>query len=136
MAFMNWALRPWVTEIFLRLPTNAQGSPQAAMAYAKRLPSDASIDIRFMRSTAIQDVVTVELKHTKPAQSSFRPITFEWINSFVAPGRFLKPTPTQFYVKSQSAGGKAAQDTIPGIWHKVYERLTHVESGAVSRWRR
>lgn len=133
---MNWSLRPFVTEVFLQLPEYAQTSPKAAMEYAKKLPDQAMLDIRFLRLTAITDVVSLRLAHTKPARSLFRPVSFEWIDSFVQAGRFLKPNPTQFYVGTESARGKAARHTTPGIWSKVYERLTGVKPDARSRWQR
>ncbi|KIW80056.1 hypothetical protein Z517_06671 [Fonsecaea pedrosoi CBS 271.37] len=134
--FVNWTLRPMVTEIFLRLPASAQTSPKVAMAYAKSLPGDATLDLRFMRSFTITDVVTLRIADTRPIKSLFRPVSFAWIGPMVQRGNFLRPNPTQFYVRPESAGGRAARDVIPGIWSKVYERLTGVESNAVSKWRR
>src|ERR1700744_4824700 len=63
---LNWALRPMVTEIFLRLPPSAQGSPKLAMAYASSLPADATLDLRFMRSFTITDVVLLKIANTRP----------------------------------------------------------------------
>ncbi|KIW29692.1 uncharacterized protein PV07_05485 [Cladophialophora immunda] len=134
--FVNWALRPMVTEVFLRLPASAQTSPKVAMAYAKSLPGDATLDLRFMRSFTITDVVTLRIANTRPIKSLFRPVSFEWIGPMVERGGLLRPNPTQFYVRPESAGGRAARDVTPGIWSKVYERLTGVESDAVSKWRR
>ena len=125
-----------VTEAFLRLPLSAQHSPKVAMTYAKSLPTDAQLDLRFMRGTGITDVVSVKLTDTRPAKSLFRPVTFNWVGPLVDPGRFLRPNPTQFYARPHSATGRAARDVVPGIWSKVYERITGVESGAVARWRR
>lgn len=125
-----------VNEIFLRLPASAQHSPKLAMEYAKSLPADAVLDLRFMRSTSLTDVVSLKLANTRPVKSAFRPISFEWVGPLVERGKFLRPNPTQFYVRPQSAGGKAARGVIPGIWGKVYERLTGLEGGVVSKWRR
>ncbi|KIW98702.1 uncharacterized protein Z519_00363 [Cladophialophora bantiana CBS 173.52] len=134
--FVNWTLRPMVTEIFLRLPASAQTSPKVAMAYAKSLPADATLDLRFMRSFTITDMVSLKIANTKPIKSLFRPVSFEWVGPLVERGGLLRPNPTQFYVRPESAGGRAARDVIPGIWSKVYERLTGVESNVVSKWRR
>lgn len=125
-----------VTEVFLQLPISAQQSPKVAMAYAKALPADAMLDLRYMRSSSITDMVSLKLVNTRPAKSLFRPITFEWIGPLVERGRFLRPNPTQFYVRPESAKGRAARDVVPGIWSKVYERLTGVESSVVAKWRR
>ncbi len=134
--YINWTLRPMVTEIFLRLPPAAQHSPKVAMEYAKSLPADATLDMRFMRALGVTDIVSLKLANTRPAKSLWRPVSFEWVGPLVDRGSFLRPNPTQFDVRPQSAGGKAARDVVPGIWTKVYERLTGVESGAVSKWRR
>lgn len=125
-----------VTEVFLRLPQTAQHSPKAAMEYAKSLPIDATIEMRFTRATCLTDVVSPRLAHTRPIKSMLRPVTFEWYGPLVEYGHFLRPNPTQFYVRPESASGKAARDVTPGIWSKVYERLTGTESGTVAKWRR
>ncbi|KAJ9498156.1 hypothetical protein H2202_006307 [Exophiala xenobiotica] len=135
-AFINWTLRPMVTEIFLRLPQSAQHSPKAAMAYAQSLPADAILDLRFMRTTTLADSLSLKLANTRPVKSYFRPISFEWFGPLVERGGLLRPNPTQFYVRPQSAGGRAARDVTPGIWSNVYERLTGLESKAVAKWRR
>ncbi|EXJ65222.1 hypothetical protein A1O7_01563 [Cladophialophora yegresii CBS 114405] len=133
---INWALRPMVTEIFLRLPPSAQGSPKLAMSYATNLPADATLEMRFMRSTMITDVVSLNVANTRPAKSLLRPVSFEWVGPLVTRGFFLRSNPTQFYVRPESAGGRAARDVTPGIWSKVYERLTGVDSSVTSKWRR
>ena len=125
-----------VTEIFLRLPPSAQGSPKLAMAYASSLPADATLDLRFMRSFTITDVVSLKIANTRPMKSPLRPVSFEWIGPLVNRGTFLRPNPTRFYIQPESAGGRAARDVTPGIWSKVYGRLTGVESSVVSKWRR
>lgn len=135
-AFIHWTLRPMVTEVFLRLPQSAQHSPKAAMAYATNLPADAVLDMRFMRATTLSDYISVRLDHTKPVMSYIRPVNFEWVGPFVHRGGFLRPNPTQFYVRAESAKGRAAWDVTPGIWKQVYERLTGNESSSVARWRR
>ncbi|KAL2403002.1 hypothetical protein ABEF93_006645 [Exophiala dermatitidis] len=134
--YVNWTLRPIVTEVFLRLPTSVQHSPKLAMEYAKSLPVDAVLDLRFMRASTLTDMVSLKLTNTKPIKSAFRPVSFEWVGPLVERGSLLRPNPTQFYVRPQSAGGRAARDVTPGIWGKVYERLTGLESNAVSKWRR
>jgi hypothetical protein len=125
-----------VTEIFLRLPPSAQGSPKLAMSYATNLPADATLEMRFMRATMITDVVSLKIADTRPTRSLWRPVSFQWIGPLVTRGFLLRPNPTQFYVRPESAGGRAARDVTPGIWSKVYERLTGVESNVTSKWRR
>jgi hypothetical protein len=132
---VNWFLRPMVTEIFLRLPPSAQSSPKLAMSYAKSLPADATLDLRFMRNLTLTDVVSLKISNTRPVKSSLRPMSFEWIGPLAHRGSFLRPNPRQFYVQPQSAGGRASRDVTPGLWSKVFERLTGVESSAVSKWR-
>jgi hypothetical protein len=125
-----------VTEIFLALPPAAQHSPKGAMEYAKGLPADATLELRFMRALGVTDVVSLKLASTRPARSLFRPVSFEWVGPSVDRGSFLRPNPTHFDVRPHSAGGKAARDVTPNVWTKVYQRLTGVESGVVSKWRR
>ncbi|EXJ95800.1 hypothetical protein A1O1_00924 [Capronia coronata CBS 617.96] len=134
--FVNWTLRPMVTEVFLRLPPSVQHSPKLAMEYAKSLPADSALDLRFMRASTLTDLVTLKIANTRPAKSSFRPVSFEWFGPLVERGGFLRRNPTQFYVRPESANGKAARDVTPGLWSKVYERLTGMESSVVSKWRR
>lgn len=125
-----------VTEVFLRLPQSVQHSPKAAMEYAKSLPADAVLDLRFMRASTLTDLVSLKITNTRPIKSFFRPVSFEWFGPLVEHGGFLRRNPTQFYVRPESAKGKAARDVTPGIWSKVYERLTGIESSVVSKWRR
>ncbi len=86
--------------------------------------------------TTLADSLSLKLANTRPVKSYLRPISFEWFGPLVERGGLLRPNPTQFYVRPQSAGGKAARDVTPGIWSKVYERLTGVESSTVAKWRR
>lgn len=125
-----------VTEVFLQLPASVQVSPKLAMKYAQSLPADATLDMRFMRSFTLTDIVSLKMANTRPVKSFFRPVSFEWIGPLVNRGSILRPNPTKFYVQPNSAGGKAARDVTPGIWSKVYQRLTGVESSVVSKWRR
>lgn len=78
----------------------------------------------------------VKLVDTIPIEKKIlRPVNFKWTGPWVNPGTYLRPNPTEFYVKSKSAGGRAAKDTVPGLWSIVYKRLTGLEPGAVSKWR-
>jgi len=135
-AFVNWTSRPIVTEIFLHLPQYARMSAKTAMEYARNLPADARLDLRFLRATTLPDEVSVRLVDTRPAKSIWRPVTFEWVGHWVERGSVLRPNPTQFFVRPESAKGRAAKDTIPGLWSNVYRRLAGVESDAVTKWRR
>ena len=133
--FVNWTTRSIATEIWLRLPQFARQSPQAAMNYARNLPRDASIDVRFMRWTSHTGTVPVNVVDTAPASSKLKPVSFRWVGPRVDEGTRLRPNPTEFFVRPKSAEGRAVRDTIPGLWSAVYKRLTGLDSNAVSKWR-
>ena len=137
ITFIGWATRSIATEIWLRLPVVARQSPQAAMAYAKNLPRDAIIELRFMRWTGHTGTIPVNVVDTTPVTSRWRikPASFKWIGPRVDAGTALRPNPTEFFVRPTSAEGRAVRDTIPGLWSAVYKRLTGVDSSAVSKWK-
>ncbi|KPI45809.1 uncharacterized protein AB675_411 [Cyphellophora attinorum] len=184
---LNHLTRSIVTEIFLNLSEKARRSPTAAMTYARNLPKDASLQLRFLRWTGIPGSMEVKLAEIRPAgaaaaapatsgsvlgasrpsaTSATRTLTSKlpnptasstgrtnWItnlrNAFSRPVNFTipmtprlksessiwKPSLTEFFVRPKTAAGRAARDTIPGLWEVVYKRLTGIEVSAVGRWR-
>lgn len=136
LIFINWTTRPIAAQIWLHLPPSARQSAKAALDYAKNLPRDALLHVNFFRSTALMGEVQVRVCDTQPLKSLWRPVTFRCVGKTVDPGSFLRPNPTEFFVRPESAGGKAARDTIPGLWSNVYKRLAGTESEAISKWRK
>lgn len=134
-ALITYTSRPFVTWIHLDLPIFARQSAKAALEYARNLPENAKLHITFYRSTALTATVVANLADLVPAKSRWRPVTFEWVGERVNRGSFLRPNPSRFYVRTHTGGGKAARDTIPGIWDVVYKRIAGVESKAVEKWR-
>ena len=131
-----WATRSVATEIWLKLPVFARQSPQAAMTYAKNLPRDASIDVRFMRWSSHTGTVPINFVDTTPVSSRWTKLaSFKWIGPRVDEGTTMRPNPTEFYIRPKSAEGRAVRDTIPGLWDAVYKRLTGMDSSTVSKWR-
>lgn len=63
-----------------------------------------------------------------PRKGLWPPTTFEWVGSRVDAGTWLRGNPTCFFVNQRSGTGKAARDTIPGIWENVYKRIMRIES--------
>lgn len=89
-----------------------------------------------MRWTSHVASVMVKLVDTAPVKKKLlQPVNFKWTGPRADPGSFFKSNPTEFYVKSKSAGGRAARDTIPGLWDVVYKRLTGLEPSGISKWR-
>ena len=135
--FVNFSTRSFVTWIHLVLPLFARQSPKAALEYARNLPANAMLHVSFMRSTTLPAHAEVNIADLVPTKSRWSQLaTFEWIGNRVDKGPWYRPNPTTFYVKPESGKGKAARDTLPGVWESVYKRLSGVESEAVARWRR
>ena len=136
LLFLHRATMSLATEVWLRLPPSARSSAHAAMKYARNLPRDALLEIRFMRWTGLVGSVLIKLVDTTAARTRvLKPVNFRWTGVAAHQGTFLRPNPTDFFVKHNSAGGRAARDTIPGIWQVVYKRLTGKDPGSVSKWR-
>jgi hypothetical protein len=132
---VNWATRSVATEIRLRLPPSARQSAQAAMSYARNLPRDASIELRFMRWTSHTASVVLKIVDTIPTRHRVKLMSFKWTGPKVDKGTYFFPNPTEFWVRPKTAQGRAARDTIPGLWDIVYKRLTGLEGSGVQKWK-
>lgn len=102
------------------------------MEYAKSLPNDSVLELTFMRWTMLPSTVAMKLDQLQPMSNRWQLANFGVARPLDNPGTFFRPNPTVFYVRPRSAGGMAVKDTIPGIWHKVYARLT--QKDGASRW--
>lgn len=135
IVYIAWVTRPIATEIWLRLPLKARQTPKTALDYARNLPRDACIEIRFLRWTGHTGTVPLNIVDTTPASSWIRPVSFRYTGPRLDEPWSLRPIPTEFFVRPQSAGGRAVRHTIPGLWGAVYKRLTGVDAANVSKWR-
>jgi hypothetical protein len=133
---VHFFARPFVSWIYLTLPLQARQCPRAALEYSRNLPRDISLQIFFMRATALTSHVEVSLSDLVPSAGLWPPTTFKWVGARVNKGSFLRPNPTRFFVNMKSGTGKAARDTVPGIWENVYRRITSIESSSPSKWSR
>lgn len=127
--------RSFVTEAFLRLPTSARVNAQAAMNYARNLSRDATLQLRFYRWTGLPGTTDVRINDTVPINSALRPVNFKAAGPYVDKGSWLKRNPTDFFLRPKTAGGKAARETIPGLWEVVYKRLTGLSPSSVPKWK-
>lgn len=133
-------LKPLVSRVYLRLPPNARASPDAAMKYAKNLPSSAQVDVDFTRMTALPGTISINVADLQQIRLTSRwpwqVANFKWVGTQVERGSFFRRNPTEFYMKPETGAGMAKRDVIPGIWPEVYKRLTGTAKEPVSRWRR
>jgi hypothetical protein len=125
---------PFVSWIHLNLPQHARRTPRAALEYSKNLPQDALLQISFMRATALTSQVEVNIADLVPRRGRWPPTTFEWVGHRVDKGTWLRSNPTRFFVNPRSGTGKAARDTVPGVWQNVYARIMGIERGTKMKW--
>ena len=76
----------------------------------------------------------MKIVDTIPAQNKVKPLSFKWVGPNVDKGTTFFPNPTEFWVAPRTAGGRAARDTVPGLWNIVYKRLTGLE-GSAKKWK-
>jgi hypothetical protein len=131
---VKFLARPFVSWIYLTLPPQARQSPRAALEYSRNLPENAMLQICFMRATALTGQVEVNIADLVPRTSKWPPSTFEWVGRRVEKGTWFRPNPTRFFVNQRSGTGKAARDTVPGIWGNVYKRIMGVDREASTKW--
>jgi hypothetical protein len=125
----KFLLRPYVAWIYLILPPHARQSPRAALEYSKALPQDALLQIWFMRATALPGQIEAKIADLVPQKGLWPPATFKWVGSSANTGTWLRGNPTHFFVNERSGTGKAARDTVPGIWENVYKRIMCLDGG-------
>ena len=125
---VRFLARPFVSWIYLILPPYARQSPRTALEYSRNLPQNALLQICFMRATALTGQVEVNIADLVPRMGYWPPTTFEWVGSRVNGGTWFRGNPTRFFVNQRSGTGKAARDTVPGIWGNVYKRIMRMEN--------
>ena len=135
MGVVNYLTKPMVSRIFLNLPAKARETSKAAMEYAKNLPPDADLDIRYLKPWALEKSIKARISEFEPTKGNFlRPLTFKWRDKFNS-RRASRFTPTSFFVWPKTASGASSKDTIPGIWESVYKQLMKpAERTGVAKW--
>lgn len=83
-----------------------------------------------MRATALTGQVEANIADLVLRRGKWPPTTFEWVGRRVRTGTWFRGNPTRFFVNQRSGTGKAARDTVPGIWENVYERIMRIERGS------
>lgn len=133
---VNYMTKPMISRIFLDLPAKARETSKAAMEYAKNLPGDADLDIRYLKPWALEKSIKARLSQFEPTEGNlFRPLTFKWKDRWLKTRPFSRSTPTSFYVSPKTASGEASKNTIPGIWDSVYRQLMHKsQESQKARW--
>lgn len=132
---LNYMTMPMVSRVFLNLPLKARETSKAAMEYAKNVPRDAELDIRYLKPWGLEDSIKAKMSEFEPTKGNlFRPLTFKWMSKYAKHKGGLIQNPTSFYVNPKSATGEASKDTVPGIWGSVYRKLANPEGSSVARW--
>ncbi len=87
-----------------------------------------------MRATALTGQLEANIADLVPRKGNWPPTTFEWVGRRVNEGTWFRGNPTRFFVKQRSGTGKAARDTVPGIWENVYSRIMGIERRIEKKW--
>jgi hypothetical protein len=140
----NYTTRSVVIAAWLRLPKQARPNPTTAMTYARNLPPEAELEFQFLRWTGFGGTTLARIMDLKPIPTTNnnikrwwrRQANFEVTGHRADRGTWLRPNPVQFSVNPSTAGGKAARNTIPGLWDVVYKRLTGVTADTATKWKR
>lgn len=133
----HYSTKSWVNRVFLDLPPSARESPKTIMEYAKNLPSETLLDIRYIHPWGLEGSVQAATSDLVPTKSRFlRPLTFQWKNKAVMQHRkSSKWEPEAFYVEPKTAFGKKSKDTIPGIWENVYRQIMKDPGKPSLKWK-
>jgi len=133
---VNYMTKPMISRIFLDLPSKARETSKAAMEYAKNLPGDADLDIRYLKPWGLEKSIKARLSEFEPTNGNiFRPLTFKWKDRWLRTRPFSRSTPTSFFVTPETASGEASKNTIPGVWSSVYKQLMgRAQGGQVAKW--
>lgn len=138
---VHWFTQPMVTRIFLQLPLKARQSSKTAMEYAKNLPRNADLEIKYMLPYGLEGTTKAKLSDFAPVQQKFNPMNpSTWLRpvnlrrvSSAQPARF---EPREFFVFPQTASGKSSKETIPGIWEGLFNQLIRSPSETSTKWKK
>lgn len=132
----HYMTKSWVNRVFLDLPEKARESPKAAMEYAKNLPPDSLIDIRYIKFWGLEGSIKAETSEFVPTKGNFlRPLSFTWRDDLVNRRPSSVFTPNTFFVEPKTAAGNSSKDTIPGIWESVYRQIMKGPAKESPKWR-
>lgn len=131
---VNYATKPMVTRIFLNLPVKARDTSKAAMEYAKNLPRDADLDIRYLKPYGLEGQLQARVSELEPASGNIlRPVSFQFKNQ--KDSSFFRPS--SFFVWPKSAVGEKSTNTIPGLWDNMYRKLMSTpENTVMGKWKK
>lgn len=131
----QYMTKSWVNRVFLDLPDKARESPKAAMEYANNLPSQAEIDIRYLKLWGLEGSVKASTSDLVPTKGNFlQPLTFTWKNNDVKQQKSTRGVPNSFFVQSTSATGAKSVNTVPGIWESVYRQIVKEPNKPSPKW--
>lgn len=136
MFVVNYMTKPLVTRIFLNLPAKARDTSKAAMEYAKTLPRDASLDIRYMKPYGIEGKFQARVSDLEPTSGNMlRPLSLKLKKYSRNDSDFFQPS--SFYVWPKTAIGEKSKNTIPGIWDGMYKKLMRISDGPEAiKWKK
>lgn len=131
----QYMTKSWVNRVFLDLPEKARESPKAAMEYAKNLPSDAEVDIRYLKLWGLEGSVKASTSDLVPTKGKLlQPLTFTWKDKDVKQLKATKWAPNSFFVQSTTATGNKSVNTVPGIWESVYRQIVKEPNKPSPKW--
>lgn len=89
-----------------------------------------------MRATALVGQVEARVSELVPKRRTWPPTTFTWVGRRMDTGPWWNRKITQFFVNQRSGTGKAAKETVPGVWENVYKSImgtTRAAHGPLSK---
>lgn len=138
---IHWWTQPMVTRIFLALPLKARQSSKTAMEYAKNLPRDAELELKYLLPYGLEGTTKAKVSDFIPAKQErnllkpatwFRSVTFRRVSKQESK-RF---EPREFYVWGKTMSGKKSKNTIPGIWEGLFDQLVQVRAENAMKWKK
>lgn len=122
MLFVAYTSAPYVNFVHLSLPMSVRRSREQALAYAKNLPSTATLHFNTMKFSTVPKLTEVRLGDLVPDKSPIRPVSFRNKNPAPQPwwrGKVL----TQFYTAAKSKPGKESKTFYPQLWEHVHRQI-------------
>lgn len=134
---MYYSTHSFVSRIFLDLPPHARESPKTVMEYAKNLPSETMLDIRYLKPWGIEGSISGSTSDFVPTKGWWaRPMTFKWKDeSALKLRRRSTWDPESFFVEAKTASGAKSKSTTPGVWDTVYNQVVKDNSKPSEKWK-
>lgn len=135
--FVDYATKSMVSRVFLTLPTKARESPKAAMEYARNLPADTELDIRYLKPWGLEGSFKARTSELEPTTGTLlKPLSFKLADKYKKLHSNSFFVPTEFFVSEKTALGEQSWDTIPGIWNTVYRQLMKIDEKEGEKWQK